>query len=330
MDKVSVIIPVYNLEDNIEVSVQSVLNQTFKNLEIIIVNDGSTDNSLNIINKLKETDERIVVVNQNNSGLSEARNSGLNIATGDYIYFLDGDDYIHPQMMEILLRTQSSNNSDIVFFLSKDVFDYSQFNDNKFKSYNLKSIEVTEFSQQEVIGKLPEQNEVRFEVWNKLYKRSVIGEIRFKPGQIYEDVYFNRVTLLQNIKYIFINLPLHFYLKNRNGNTSSGSFKENRFLVYDETKKWFDDLTNLGFHSEKNKMQISYLIFLFGQFNLAAERNATSEIKNKITREFKNNFNSEIIKNSDISFFKKIFLSFANFNMPVANYLFTILRRGAH
>lgn len=99
---VSVIIPVYNLENYIENCLNSIISQTYKNLEILCIDDGSTDKSADKIKSMAEKDERIKYIYQENAGVSAARNKGLDVFTGDYVMFVDGDDYIHPQMVEIL------------------------------------------------------------------------------------------------------------------------------------------------------------------------------------------------------------------------------------
>lgn len=95
--KISVIIPVYNTERYLPRCLDSVLSNTYDNLEVICINDGSTDNSINILDNYKVSDERVVVINQKNSGVSAARNAGINVATGEYIAFIDSDDWVHPQ-----------------------------------------------------------------------------------------------------------------------------------------------------------------------------------------------------------------------------------------
>ena len=111
--KISVIIPVYNTESYLSRCLDSVLSNTYENLEVICVNDGSTDNSINILDNYKFSDERVIVINQKNSGVSAARNAGLNVATGEYIAFIDSDDWVHTQYFEILLFAMSCNDSDV-------------------------------------------------------------------------------------------------------------------------------------------------------------------------------------------------------------------------
>ena len=112
--KISIVIPVYNTSKYLKQCIESILNQTYKNLEIIIVNDGSKDSSLSIIKEFKNQDKRIIVVDKKNGGLSSARNAGIKIASGEYILNVDSDDWIEPKACEVLIKTAISNDADIV------------------------------------------------------------------------------------------------------------------------------------------------------------------------------------------------------------------------
>ena len=116
MVKISVIVPVYNCEDYLEESIKSILNQSFKDIEVICFDDGSTDNSLEILNELSMQENRIKVYTQKNQGSSVARNNALEKASGDYIYFFDADDYIVDDCLEKIYNNAINNDSDIVFF----------------------------------------------------------------------------------------------------------------------------------------------------------------------------------------------------------------------
>ena len=121
--KVSIIVAAYNIEDYIKRCMYSIVNQTFKDIEIIVVNDGSTDNTLNIINDFAKNDARIKIIDKKNGGLIEARKSGLEIASGEYILFLDGDDWLHLEAIEKLYQEAKKDNFDIVlynFYLAYD------------------------------------------------------------------------------------------------------------------------------------------------------------------------------------------------------------------
>ena len=121
MVKISVIVPVYNCEDYLEESIRSILNQTFKDIEVVCVADGSTDNSLSILNKLSDDDSRLKVHTQENQGASVARNNALKKVSGDYIYFFDADDYLVADALEKAYNNAVNNNSDIV------IFNYDQY-----------------------------------------------------------------------------------------------------------------------------------------------------------------------------------------------------------
>lgn len=187
--KISVIIPVYKVENYLEKSVKSVTSQTYKNLEIILVDDGSPDNCPQMCEKLAKTDSRILVVHKTNGGLSSARNAGLDVATGQYIYFLDSDDYIEPDTLEIMLNAMQKNYADIVIGWVKPFYTGTEkptafdgmvryFNPADF---NLGNSEKKLWAYD--ILKIPAV------AWGKLYKKSIIDKynLRFDEGLINED-----------------------------------------------------------------------------------------------------------------------------------------------
>ena len=131
-EKISVIIPVYKVEKYLSYCVNSVINQTYTNLEIILVDDGSPDNCPKMCDELAKTDKRIKVLHKQNGGLSSARNAGIDIATGEYISFVDSDDTINPQTLEILHKLIKDDNADISMSSWKKVYDISNPNDEKY------------------------------------------------------------------------------------------------------------------------------------------------------------------------------------------------------
>ena len=128
---ISVIVPIYNVEEYLPACIESILNQTYKDLEILLIDDGSTDNSGRICDKYAQCDNRCIVIHQLNSGEAEARNTGLDHANGEYISFIDGDDYIHPQMLEILYEALQKGDYDFSMTLHKRTW-----NNEKFKFIN--------------------------------------------------------------------------------------------------------------------------------------------------------------------------------------------------
>lgn len=187
---VSVIIPVYNVEDFLYECVNSVINQTYKNMEIILVDDGSTDKSGQICDEYLNQDSRIKVIHRENGGLSAARNTGMDIALGEYIYFLDSDDYIKPQCIERIVELMVSEAADMAFFDGFVFFtDCEEYEINE--SYNRRGRYSTDYGR-EVLLELLKNDEYRTPVQFCFYRRAWLSEnsLRFYEGIIHEDELF--------------------------------------------------------------------------------------------------------------------------------------------
>lgn len=178
---VSIIVPVYNVEKYLRKCIDSIINQTFQNIEIILVNDGSKDSSGQICDDYKLKDRRIIVIHKENGGLSSARNAGLDIAKGDYVMFVDSDDYVEPQFCEVPLKLALKKNVDIVSFGYNKVFDNGQ-NLNR-KTNNPRLIDSSEGIKEIIVKK-----DIIFSfAWNKLYRLSLFNDVRYPIGKTYED-----------------------------------------------------------------------------------------------------------------------------------------------
>lgn len=282
-NKISVIIPVYNVEPYLKKCVDSVINQSYKNLEIILVDDGSTDKSGDICDEYKKNEQRIIVVHQENKGLSAARNVGLELATGEWIGFLDSDDWIMQEMYEVLLNLAIEHNADISTCNTKP------FYLDSIENFDNGTGKVTELSSDQMIEGLLTQEKVRFEVWNKLWSRELIGEVRFIVGQVSEDVHFDRILFLKANKMIHIDCALHNYLIQRPGNTNS-SFKKNRMCIFGEFDKLIQELKS------KNKYHLIEIVncivseFAIGIFEVATETNQDEMIKNELIQQFNSHY----------------------------------------
>lgn len=229
MPKVSIIIPIYNSEEYLERCILSVINQTLKEIEIILVNDGSIDNSLNIMNSFAIRDNRIAIINQSNKGLSSARNVGLLTAKSDYISFLDSDDYIEKEMLEILYLDGISNKSDIV--LSK----YKRIN-NKGEFFSISKIENIE---KDLIGNILNFGITPI-VCNKLYKKDLftLNNIYFPLKMYYEDHIVNLKLFFYAKKVSFVNIPFYNWFERSGSITNNFSKKhiEDVFITLDSIK----------------------------------------------------------------------------------------------
>ena len=151
---VSIIVPVYKVEKYLSRCIESIINQTYKNIEIILVDDGSPDDCPNICDEYAKADQRIIVVHKENEGLSSARNCGLNLATGDFIMFVDSDDTIDERMCEILISQVAQNKCDIVMSDFEKVRENINYPKNQHKTYNLKNIKNDVYDKNEEIVEL--------------------------------------------------------------------------------------------------------------------------------------------------------------------------------
>lgn len=234
--KISVIVPVYNAADFVEESVNSIRNNTFKDIEIICVNDGSTDNSLEILNTLKMQDERIVIIDKPNGGPSDSRNAGLDVARGEFISFVDSDDYVHPKMLEFLYTKMNKNNLDQLYFSAASFFDnesvhteFSEF-ENLYKRHGEYSGVVTG---RELFAKMVNNSEFRPTPWMFMSKRSLFenNSIRFEKDLIHEDNLFVIISLCYAQRTEFVNTVLYFRRVHDNS-IMTGANKVKRIYSY--------------------------------------------------------------------------------------------------
>ena len=170
MPKISIIIPVYNVEKYLSICLDSILAQSFTDFEVICINDGSDDKSLEILNEYKNKDSRIRVISQENAGVSAARNRGLNVANGEYISFVDPDDWIEPDCYEIAYNKAVNTNADMLFFGAKYV------TDEIVEEKNLKSLYIC----LEENDNLNEMIHITHTIWNKLFKNSFLKKHNIK------------------------------------------------------------------------------------------------------------------------------------------------------
>lgn len=219
MKKISIIVPAYNVERYLRECIESICTQTHTNLEIIIVDDGSTDMTGSICDEYAEKDNRIIVIHQKNGGMSNARNSALDIATGDYIGYVDSDDVIHPRMFEFLLGALEKNDVDISYCGEVAFKDGERVGFDEYKDYSVWRIE----SRDELLGHCCDDwTGPTNWVWNKLYKRELFEKIRFVENRRMEDVMISAEILLNVKKAVWINERLYGY-RQRTGSTMNSS-----------------------------------------------------------------------------------------------------------
>ena len=239
MPAISIIIPVYNVEKYLRRCLDSVLNQTFTDWQAICVNDGSPDGSGEILAEYAARDSRFIIVNKENGGLSDARNAGLPHATGEYIMYLDSDDFIHPQTMEIAYHMARRDNSDIVSFTYDRVYRpqlmvrhvlgmdtdgviphamHKKYNVNKIKTRVTDDVYqyATEYAHNAFN---PRRHWLikHCQVWKNMYRRELIADTPFIKGILFEDFPWWSAIMLKNPKVTITALPLYFYVPNFGG-----------------------------------------------------------------------------------------------------------------
>lgn len=202
---ISIIVPIYKVEEYLERCIQSILKQTYNEYELILVDDGSPDNCGEICDRYAEIDNRIKVIHKPNGGLSDARNVGLEMAGGEYVVFVDSDDWLAPQYLEHLLDVAKKTGSDIV---ECDII----------KTSNENEIAVCEseygskcYKTEEALRLLVEDSVFHQYVWNKIYTREVIGNISFEKGRTNEDEFWTYQIFGRARKVARIDVPLYFY-----------------------------------------------------------------------------------------------------------------------
>lgn len=219
--RISVIVPVYKVESYLRQCVDSIINQTYKNLEILLVDDGSPDNCPQICDEYASNDQRIKVIHKHNGGQSEARNKALDIATGDYISFVDSDDWLAPNMYETLMSKISEKTCDIgmcarYVVTGKKITVDSALSEDMIKTKE----EVMPIILKDIIGSQP---------WDKIYKKELWDGIRFPVGRVYEDIATLYLVFEKCHHFCYINTPLYYYRLNNVGT----SFSERPNKIFD-------------------------------------------------------------------------------------------------
>lgn len=226
---ISVIIPVYNVEKYLKRCIESVINQSCSDLEIILVDDGSVDSSLDICKEYAEKDFRIKVLHKENGGLSSARNAGLDIAHGELIAFVDSDDFIHKDMYKIMADAMNKTSADMVICGIEYVYE------NEEEKHNILSIntdiELITVKKPYILRQIAERNVVTTVQWNKLFKAKLLEGIRFPVGKLSEDEFVIHKQLYKCDVITYVEAELYFYLQR------TGSIMHDRRKAF----KQFDD-----------------------------------------------------------------------------------------
>lgn len=274
--KISIIIPAYNCEKTIEKCINSILNQTYQNLEIIIIDDASIDNTSKILNKYKDNKNIKLITNKENKGIGFTRNTGIKNASGDYISFIDSDDYIEKNMYEVLIKN-IENNDMIIFNYNKII--NSHIFDNE---YNFKNRIVNFNKDPEILLN------INLSPWNKLYKKELLKDNLFPENLKYEDAIVVVKAFLSSKNIKIIDEKLYNYVVRNNSETTSVDEK-----VFDILK-----ISDLIIKEAKNKIDNNYL----EAFMIRNLFRYTIQQKHQIDKKVKYEFVDEVFNFLNVNF----------------------------
>lgn len=285
---VSIIVPIYKVEKYLRQCIESIIEQTHKNIEILLIDDGSPDTSLQICEEYAKKDSRIKVFSKPNGGLSDARNYGLERCKGKYIAFIDSDDYVHKEYIQELLKKCIETKSDIAMCGIKRVDDNGQ---------ELEEIEITDKQIQtgkEMILEINDYSTTNVVAWNKLYKRHLFNNIEYPKGKLHEDE-FTTHKLLYNANQIAITQEkLYFYRYNANSiMNSSLSIKRLHILeALEDRLKYFKTNNEEEIYNNTIIRYIDTIIYLYNISNAKKDK----EIRKKILEKYKELYKTEFKK----------------------------------
>lgn len=295
-DLISVIVPIYNVEKYLDKCVSSIINQTYKNLEIILVDDGATDSCSSKCDDWKLKDSRIVIIHKVNGGLSDARNSGLDIAKGQYYFFVDSDDWIRKDTIEILYKLIIENNAEIaccgVELQDEEGKILSCWSETSCPNLMDSNQAMEQYLTKMSVGAM---------AWNKLYSSNLFSSIRYPIGKLHEDEFTTwKVIFLAN-RIVYTPECLYYYIQRQGSIVNSNislkrldaldAMDELWLFLNEENKIELIDLFIARYCSNSLRLYRDFVIFLEGQLN-----SGNDEIIRKITEKKNDIFSSHNLK----------------------------------
>lgn len=302
--KISIIVAAYNVEKYIRKCLESIIAQTYKKLEIIVVNDGSTDKTLQLIEEISNYDRRVIIINKPNGGLSSARNAGLDIATGDFIGFIDGDDYIASDMYELLINNLLKTSADISICNVRRIYRNDDVSITESTSNDLVIL-----NNREGLKALLEAKIIHNYAVDKLYKRELFDGVRYPEGKIFEDVFTTYKVFAKSKRAVYCDIAKYYYVQRANS-ILRNSFKEKKLEYLEAIEEMtifinqnYQDLTDL------TKFYFAYgncgLLIELLKYNYKFPKNEFYNIGRLLTKNIRKSFIT-MIKTKDVSRIYKI------------------------
>jgi len=285
--KVSVVVPVYKVEKYINRCVDSILNQTYKNLQVILVDDGSPDNCGRIIDYYAGKDSRVIAVHKKNGGLSDARNCGMQYVTGQFTMFVDSDDWLEGEMIESMVSTSLKMDAEIIqtaFYYAYD--DCLYFDDRFFKE----DMEPVVLDNKALMKELVINERVKNFAWGKLYRTSLIKDLPFKKGVLFEDVFWTHRVMQRVNRYVIMHKPMYYYYQRKDSIASTYTLKNldilkglmERHLFLQE---YYPELTD-----ESLKMILKTCLIHYNLLVIHRKKDKDKRCRKEIASYIKNNY----------------------------------------
>lgn len=231
---ISIIVPVYNVEKYLAKCINSLINQTYNNLEVLLIDDGSTDNSLIICEEFQKKDSRIKVIHKQNGGLSSARNTGIDNSNGEYLLFIDSDDWIKPNFVEILSNVAIDNNVDLVVsgLINTFLYDYI---DNMYNSNHYEIISKEDMLKKVLYG----ENGIDVSACGKLYNKNVFCNLKYDEGQLYEDFLIIDKIINNCQSFAIVDYRGYYYYQRENSIMHS-KYNDKRYVLINKSEEIID------------------------------------------------------------------------------------------
>ncbi|SEP96074.1 glycosyltransferase family 2 protein [Butyrivibrio sp. TB] len=299
-DKISISVAVYNGEKYLNKCVDSLLAQTYKNIEVILVDDGSTDSCPAICDEYAQKDPRVKVVHKKNGGLASGRNAGIAAATGSYLGFMDGDDWVDPDMYMRLMAAIREHKADVAITRYRWVYEDRTEDPSTDKAYIMEDQEALE-------QYIHENDDIQIQncAWNKLYSKEFLGDLRFDESKWYEDVIFTTKLISKASKVVFLDHASHNYICDRSGSYMNQGISERIITdlipIYKERTAYLrsigrDDLADTHNYYFYKRLMIYYTQAYRGPDQRDIKRSKMNRIKAAIYSE-KDHFNAAFSSN---------------------------------
>ena len=307
MDKISIIIPIYNVEAYLGQCIETVLRQTYPELEILLIDDGSKDSSGKICDNYAEKDQRIIVIHKENGGLSDARNAGIDRATGKYLAFIDSDDYVHPQYIELLYRTITASDSDMVICGFKEVAEQEIV---EYRSIAEGAVKWKALQGREKLAQLLDNNLQTVVAWNKMYRCKLWKQLRYPKGRLQEDEFVIHHLLEQADRVCYLEETLYYYRQREKSIMSHVSLK-NIWDGYDalmEREQFFIEKKEKEAYKENLINQLYYAV---GHYKYVEQEYQDKELLKKFRENIGTHIHDSYVKER---LGKELYFQFCLFN----------------